>query len=328
MSALLDAPAIRRGTTWQRVRVRLIAAGAGLIGRLPEQLCLRFADLAGDLAYRLARQRRRQAEANLGRVAAWAAAHGTGSASARAAAADRQALDALVRSAFRHHARYWVELIRAPRMTAAYIRARVDMEDADVLAAALAPGGPIIFVGLHFGAIELPGFYLAQVAGRRAVGPMETVGDPELQRWFIATRGTMGLRLVGLREARRALVAALKAGEAVGIVADRDLTGGGIPIPLFGHQAPLPAGPALLVLETEAPTLVIGVRRTGLGRYAARIVPAPLPPAGDRRTRVEAFLATSAAIFEAIVSEAPEQWWAVFYPIWPDLSPDRSGIAT
>jgi hypothetical protein len=43
---------------------------------------------------------------------------------------------------------------------------------------------------------------------------------------------------------------------------------------------------------------------------------------------VEAFLATSAAIFEAIVSEAPEQWWAVFYPIWPDLSPDRSGIAT
>jgi hypothetical protein len=26
-----------------------------------------------------------------------------------------------------------------------------------------------------------------------------------------------------------------------------------------------------------------------------------------------------AAAFEEIVADAPEQWWAVFFPIWPDL---------
>jgi KDO2-lipid IV(A) lauroyltransferase len=282
------------------------------------------AELAGGLAYRVAARRRRQARRNLARVAAWAAVNDTGSPEVRAAAADPRALEALVRSAFRHHARYWVELIRAPRMTAAYIRRHVEIEDAAVLASALEPGGPIVFVGLHFGAIELPGFYLAQVAGRRAVGPMESVADPELQRWFVATRGTMGLRLVGLREARRELVAALRVGDAVGLVADRDLTGGGIPTPLFGHPAPVPAGPALLILESGAPTYVIGVRRTGYGRYAARIVPVPLPPPGERRERVSGVLTASARIFEAIIAQAPDQWWAVFFPIWPDLAPGPS----
>ena len=26
-----------------------------------------------------------------------------------------------------------------------------------------------------------------------------------------------------------------------------------------------------------------------------------------------------AAEFERIIEDAPEQWWAVFFPIWPDL---------
>ena len=26
-----------------------------------------------------------------------------------------------------------------------------------------------------------------------------------------------------------------------------------------------------------------------------------------------------ASAFERIVSDAPDQWWAVFFPIWPDL---------
>ena len=26
-----------------------------------------------------------------------------------------------------------------------------------------------------------------------------------------------------------------------------------------------------------------------------------------------------AAAFEELIADAPEQWWAVFFPIWPDL---------
>ena len=66
---------------------------------------------------------------------------------------------------------------------------------------------------------------------------METIDDPGLQAYFERTRGVAGVRLVGLREARRALLEALRDGIPVGLVGDRDLTGGGIPIPLFGAPA-------------------------------------------------------------------------------------------
>jgi hypothetical protein len=26
-----------------------------------------------------------------------------------------------------------------------------------------------------------------------------------------------------------------------------------------------------------------------------------------------------AAAFEDLIADAPDQWWAVFFPIWPDL---------
>jgi KDO2-lipid IV(A) lauroyltransferase len=317
--------AVRRGTFVQRIRVRFVAAGAAVVGLVPEGLALRVADLAGDLVHRRAHARRAQARRNLGRVAAWASANGVGSPALRAAATDGRALDRLVRSAFRHHARYWIELIRAPRMTAAYIRERVDFTDAAVLPDAIATPGPVLFVGLHLGAIEMLGFYAGQVAGRPANGPMETVVDPELSRWFLETRRTMGMRLVGLREARRELTAALRRGEIVGVVADRDLTGGGVPTTFFGHEAPLPAGPPLLLGEVPAATFAVAVRRTGMGRYAARVERLEVPTAAPgRRERVEAFLDAEARVFERFIVEAPEQWWAVFYPIWPDLEADAA----
>ena len=70
---------------------------------------------------------------------------------------------------------------------------------------AFASGGPVIFVGLHFGAIELPALFLAAAVGR-PVAPMETIDDAALQAWFVRTRGAVGIRIVGLREARRELL--------------------------------------------------------------------------------------------------------------------------
>jgi hypothetical protein len=30
-------------------------------------------------------------------------------------------------------------------------------------------------------------------------------------------------------------------------------------------------------------------------------------------------LREEASVFEQLISDAPEQWMAIFYPIWPDL---------
>ena len=60
------------------------------------------------------------------------------------------------------------------------------------------------------------------------------------------------MRIVGLREARRAL-GALRDGISAASSETGDLTGGGAPVSLFGAPATLPLGPALLSIESGAP---------------------------------------------------------------------------
>ena len=195
---------------------------------------------------------------------------------------------------------------------------RLALATPDLIGEAVVPGKAVLFVGMHFGSVELAVLFLAFRVGT-TVTPMETLDDPNLQAWFERTRGVNGVQLVGLREARRVLQDALENGTPVGLVGDRDLTGGGIPIPLFGAPATLPMGPAMLAVESGVPVYGMGVRRTGHGHYSGRLVPVTVPTEGTRRERVTATMTGLAASFERIIEDAPDQWWAVFFPIWPDL---------
>ncbi len=276
------------------------------------------AEAAGGLWYRLAPERAAQARRNLRRVATALAASGGGSPTVRAAATDPRALERLVRSAFRHNARYYLEVARTPALRPGDVDERLDIETPEVVAAAFTPGRTVLFVGLHFGALELPALYLASRVGG-AVAPMETIDDEALQGWFIRTRGAAGVRIVGLREARRELMAALRDGTPVGLVGDRDLTGGGTLVPLFGAPARLPLGPAMLAVESGATTYVVAVRRAAHGRYIGHLETVDVPAEGSRRERVTGTMTSLATAFERVIEDAPAQWWAVFFPIWPDL---------
>jgi lauroyl/myristoyl acyltransferase len=303
----------------RRLRSRAIVAASWLACRLPEGPLLALADLAGDLAYRLAPERRSRARRNLTRIVRWLAEHDLGSDDARAAARDGRALGRLVRAAFRHSARYYVQLARAPIVDAAYLERHLVIEDRPRLEAVLASPGGKLFVGMHLSWFELPALIAATLTGRPAVVPSETLSDPDLQAYMVGTRERLGLRLIGLAEARRTLAQAIRDGETVGLLGDRDLTGGGIETGLFGAPAPLAAGPALLALETVVTPNVFGVWRDDAGVYRASMEAVSLPSEGTRRERVSAYLAAEARVFERHIAAAPEQWLAVFHPIWPDL---------
>jgi KDO2-lipid IV(A) lauroyltransferase len=153
------------------------------------------------------------------------------------------------------------------------------------------------------------------------VVPSETIADPELQAYLVASRERLGLELIDLASAKRRLKEAILNGQAVGLLGDRDITGGGIAVDFFGAPSPLAAGPALLAMETGVTPYVFGVWRDPDGRYHTRAEAVPLPSEGTRRERVTAYLAAEAHAFERFIADAPEQWLAVFHPIWPDLEP-------
>ena len=179
-------------------------AASWLARRLPERSAFRVAGLVGDLWYRLAPARAAQARLNLRRVCTSLAASGRGNATVQAAATDPAALERLVRSAFRHHARYYLEVARGPGITREYVDERLQMDTPELIAEAVVPGKAVLFVGLHLGTVELAVVYLAYQVGE-TVTPMETIDDPGLQAYFERTRGVAGVRLVGpARSATRA----------------------------------------------------------------------------------------------------------------------------
>jgi lauroyl/myristoyl acyltransferase len=315
-----------RGTAVQRARAAVLAGVSILACRLPEGPQIALADLAGRAWYRAAPGRAAQARRNLRRVVEYLVANDLADERTRAAASDSRALERLVRSSFRHSARYYLEVIRAPAIDVRMFDERVVVETPDVVDAAFADERPKVFISAHFGPIELPAIYLARISARRITAPMETVDDPALQGWFERTRSTFGVRIITLREARRELLAELRRGESVGLVADRDISGGGIEVPLFGVPAPLPIGPAFLAIETGAPIYLAGIWRSGKRSYRGRLIEVPVVREGARRERIAATLAAEARAFEGLIANAPDQWGAIFFPIWPDLTADGAGI--
>jgi lauroyl/myristoyl acyltransferase len=314
-----DTPAHAPAASGRTLRGSAILAGAHLLARLPEPPLVAAAEAIGELWYRVQPRRAAQARANLGRVCVGLAAQGRGSSLVRRAATDPDALERIVRAAFRHAARYYLEVARAGAYEPESILARIDVQTPGEIETALRSGKPVILIGMHYGAIEVPTIVARDLVGHTITAPMETVADPGLQRWFVESRSRVGVRIVPISDARRALTSALRRGESVGMVADRDLTGGGIMVPFFGHPAPIPAGAALLSIETGVPVYVGWARRTKGYRYRGGLALVPQPGPGKLRARVTELTTSIVREFETLLADGPEQWWGAFHPIWPDL---------
>ena len=280
-----------------------------VVAALPSRVAYAVADLAGEAWYRFAPARRRLVAANLGRVCA-----ATGRPSRGAP------LRVLVRAAFRNHARYYVELLRAPHYPADRIDEIIDVPGWDGLATALT-SGPGMLVSSHLGNFEPFGVYIT-AHGIHPLAPVEEIEPRALFDFLVSRRGGASIELVPLSRARRELSARLRAGGTVGIIGDRDLSGDGHPVTMFGHPTTVPLGPSVLAV-THRVALVVGrCLRTGPDRFRAEGELIPVPSTGNLRADATALAARMAERFERDIGEAPEQWWGAFQPFWPDLRPE------
>lgn len=305
------------------VRTRLLILATTVLRHLPDGPLHRAAYALGGVLYRVQPARRRLVRANLERVVTWLVAHDMASPPVAAAAGDARQLDRMTRAAFGHYLRGYLESAILPNYGTPEKLQRVQADDWAIADQAFKGGkaGRTIIVSLHFGAIEIPALWATKTLGGRITAPMETIGDPGLQAYFERARAGTGMRVIPVDGAAAQLRAALGRDEMVALVADRPVGGVGSAVELFGAPARLPAGPALLSDETGAPAWLIVTRRSGWSDYRSRIERiVPGSPDGDtRRDRLNAFLEAEARAFERAVADAPEQWWTVFFQIWPDI---------
>ena len=274
---------------------------------LPARVAYALADLGGDVWHRMSPSRRAVVRANLARVcgATGRPTHG-------------RAFDRLVRNAFRNHARYYLELSRAPR----YDPARIDQIVAVPQWRSYEPalrGRAAILVSSHLGNFEPFGIFLG-ANGLRPLAPVEEIEPRALYEYIAARRGGGVIDLVPLANARSALSRRMREGGLAGIIGDRVVgEGGGQRVTMFGHETEIPVGPAMLAVTHGASVLVGRCLRLGPDRFEAEGQVLEIPGGGDRRANAVELTRAIAARFEHDIGEAPEQWWGAFQPFWPDL---------
>lgn len=278
-----------------------------LVNALPVGLAYRLADLGGDAWRRLAPGRRRLVEANLRRVSA-----------ATGRPTDGRAFRRLVRDAYRHHARYYLEVLRGPSYPIDRIDEIIDVPQWTEVGDRLRDG-PAMLVSWHLGNPEpMATFFTAK--GLRLLAPIEVIEPRALFDFLVARRGAGHPELVALHGSARALRRRLREGGLVALVADRDIVGDGLPVTVFGHPTTMPAGPAMLALANDAVLLAGRCLRTAPERFATHARFVDLPAGEDRRENVRELTRRLAACLEEDLAAAPEQWWGAFQPFWPDLA--------
>lgn len=300
----------------------MVLALVALVARVPPGISYRLAGAAGMIMYLVSPARRSLVRTNLTCVCRWLDERGAASPRVREAARGGGALEAMVRDVFRHWAMTYLESAVAPHWSKDFLRSRVDMADPVLAERALSPLPPgaigRIYASAHLGSAELAGLYATRVAGLRLTGPMEVVRGRLAAAYFWRVRERYGVRLVPMRGSAAGLRAALSRGEGVALVADRTIGPEGTRVTLFGAPARLPSGPAVLASSTGAPLFVLSLLRLGPARWRARMLELTPPPGLSRREAARLLLAEQVRAFEALIGEAPEQWWTLLFPIWED----------
>ncbi|MCM5571659.1 lysophospholipid acyltransferase family protein [Burkholderiaceae bacterium FT117] len=244
---------------------RLLAAGFGLLGRLPLGALRALGAVAGLLVFAASGAYRRKLVANLRR----AGYPGSGPALRAAAGAGRMAL----------------ELPWIWRRPPAALAGRVACADLAVLDAVEAEGRGVLFLTPHLGAFEVTARWYALRAPITVLfrEPHKALMRPLVRQ----ARNTSSIRAVPAAMAGvRSLLRALRAGEAVGILPDQvPGQGEGEWAPFFGEPAWTMTLPLRLAEATGAAVvLAVGERVPGGWRlHLERMAEAPTPEALNAR---------------------------------------------
>ena len=178
---------------------------------------------------------------------------------------DKAQLEFLVNAGMRSYLRYWCDTFRFPAWSKERLLSTTVCENENFLRDPIADKRGCIVALPHAGNWDHAGAYFC------ATGiPLTTVAEhlkPEkLFRKFLEYRTAIGMEVLDLDSRSIAVLSQrLRSGKLVALVADRDLSKNGIPVNFFGTGGQMPAGPALLAIQTGADLITAFVKFEEVG---------------------------------------------------------------
>ncbi len=216
----------------------------------------------------------------------------------------------ILRGVFTSLGRQLAELCQFPRYTPENIDEVVVYDGLENYERAYARKKGVLFLTAHFGGWELSAF-AHSLHGHWLHVVMRPMDNPYLDRLLQRHRTMYGNKTVAKDDFVRGLLAAMKAGETVGILMDTNMTPPqGIFVNFFGIPACTASGLARIALRTDA-AVVPGftIWDPALRKYRLRFDPAlELVRTGNLEADIVANTQMFTKVIEDYVRKYPDQW--------------------
>lgn len=295
----------------ERLTDGLYGLGWSVVKRLPERTAVRLGERVADRTWRRRGKGVRQLERNLARV--------------RPDAGEEE-LRELSRAGMRSYLRYWMESFRLPAWSEERIARSLYVHDLHHLTDAHAAGRGAVLALPHLANWDLAGAWLATHKQIPFTTVAERLKPESLYDRFVAYREGLGMEVLPHEggAAFGTLARRMRSGGVAALVADRDLSSSGIEVTFFGETARMPAGPALLALQTGAALLPANLWFDSATTMRGRVhPPIEVPGTGTREEKAAAMTQAMADAFAAGIAEHPEDWH-MLQKLWSaDLRPRR-----
>ncbi len=221
-------------------------------------------------------------------------------------------LDDLVREGMRAYLRYYCEAFRLPTLSRAAVAARVRVEGDGPVRERLAAGRPVVcFLG-HMGNWDLAGAWCSAELGR-VVTVAERLKPEAVFEEFLEFRTSLGMTIIPLATDSFARLRTETAGPVVvPLLADRDLTGGGLSVDFCGHEARMAPGPAALALATRSALHPVSIRHERRGSGWGIVITfhdeVAAPVSGATRAKTQAMTGECARVLGDAVTRHTSDW--------------------
>lgn len=281
-----------------------VIVGSWIGTRLPLRVAYTLARFVGVVAYFASRNARHNIQGNLSVVLGLPASGWE---------VRRTAL-----RAFQNNSMNWIDTLRLGDTSSGDIEQRVTVDGWDRIEASLQQQSGLILIGMHLGNIDVVGQIIA-ARGYVMTVPVEPLRPKRLFERTQRLRQKMGINAVPAGIAARPMLAALKRGEIVGMMCDRNISDSGLEVEFFGRKTVVSRGPAWLARRSRAPAVVgFGVRRGAEGFRGYVQGPLSIPQTENEDADVQAIAQTIMAMAEDNIRRYPEQW-AMFSPVWSQI---------
>jgi lauroyl/myristoyl acyltransferase len=231
-------------------------------------------------------------------------------------------LEKLTKAGLISYWRYWCDTFRLNKWDKDQIVNGVAVTNEHLLVDAVNSKRGCLVALPHAGNWDHAGAYFCQIGI-----PLTTVAEklePEkIFLKFLEYRQRIGMEILNHKEKTiPTLTDRLKAGKLVALVADRDLSKSGVEVQFFGRTAKMPAGPAILWLQTGAAfiTAYVSYREKGIHIQFDEVSEAVLSNAKqlpDQSSAIKMITQEIAKNFERRIKESPVDWH-MLQRIWID----------